>query len=87
MSKGLSPSRREGSGVRDRLRINYRLLLGADTETRACPVRTQFAINAFPTMVLLDENNRIIWKEQGLLDAHKLQDLTMLVQQHLRKGQ
>jgi len=78
---------RRVQGVRDRLRINYRLLLGADTETRACPVRTQFAINAFPTMVLLDENNRIIWKEQGLLDAHKLQDLTMLVQQHLRKGQ
>src|SRR5262249_54082442 len=48
---------RKVQNVRDRLGINYRLLLGG--EAGSCPVRTQFGVNAFPTLVLLDGHNRI----------------------------
>jgi thiol-disulfide isomerase/thioredoxin len=72
-------------GVRDRMRINYRLLLGGDTEASACPVRTQFAVDGLPTLVLLDANNRIIWREKGLLDEIKLHDLKLLIESQLRE--
>ena len=58
--------------LRDSLQIPYRLLLGG--EVSSCPVRTQFAVHAFPTVVLLDESSRIIWQQQGL-DAAKLHEL------------
>lgn len=66
--------------ARERLGINYRLLLGGDVAT--CPVRTQFGVNAFPTLVLLDSHNQIIWRQQGL-EANKLQELEMLIKQQL----
>jgi hypothetical protein len=62
--------------LRDRLEIPYRLLLGG--EVSSCPVRTQFAVNAFPTVVLLDESSRIIWQQQGL-DVTKLHELEMRI--------
>jgi thiol-disulfide isomerase/thioredoxin len=67
---------RKLQSARDRLEIPYRLLLGGDVVS--CPVRTQFAVNAFPTAVLLDESNRIIWQQQGL-DALKLHELEMRI--------
>ena len=70
-------------GVRDRKKISYRLLLGGEIET--CPVRTQFGVDGFPTLVLLDSNNRIIWKEKGLLDQVKLHDLQILIESQLRQ--
>jgi thiol-disulfide isomerase/thioredoxin len=72
---------RKVASVRDRLQINYRLLLGSDMTT--CPVKTQFRVTRFPTLILLDENNRIIWREEGL-DDYRFQDLSMLIRQHLR---
>jgi thiol-disulfide isomerase/thioredoxin len=74
---------RRVQGIRDRLGLNYRLLLGGDMLT--CPVKTQFGIRAFPTLILLDENNRIIWREEGL-DEVKLQDLTTLIKYRLHGG-
>jgi thiol-disulfide isomerase/thioredoxin len=71
---------RKLQGVRERLDINYRLLVGG--EVASCPVRTQFGVNAFPTLVLLDEGNRIIWRQQGL-DAAQLQQLETLVRLQL----
>jgi thiol-disulfide isomerase/thioredoxin len=73
---------RKVQNVRDRLSINYRLLLGG--EVGSCPVRIQFGVNAFPTLVLLDEHNRIIWRHQGL-DSYKLQELEMLIKQQTRR--
>ncbi len=72
---------RKVQGVRDRLGINYRLLLGSGINS--CPVRTQFQVSKFPTLVLLDESNQIIWRAEGL-DPDKLQDLEMLIRQQLR---
>jgi thiol-disulfide isomerase/thioredoxin len=50
--------------VRQRLQINYRLLMGSDP--MQCPVRVQFGVQAYPTLVLLDDNGRIIWRSEGL---------------------
>lgn len=74
---------RRVEGVAERLHINYKLLLGVDSEISPCPVRTQFGVRNFPTLFLLDENNRIIWHAEGL-DEERLQDLTMLIKQKLR---
>ena len=66
--------------VRENLGINYQLLLGSDIFT--CPVKAQFAIDKFPTLVLIDENSRIIWRSEGL-EPYKLQELEMLIRQQL----
>lgn len=65
--------------IRQRLGINYRLLLGGGAR---CPVRTQFGVRAFPTLVLLDESNRIIWRSEGL-EKREAEDLEYLIQQRL----
>ncbi len=65
--------------IRQRLGINYRLLLGGGAQ---CPVRTQFGVQAFPTLVLLDETNRIVWRSEGW-DKHRAEDLEHLIQQRL----
>jgi thiol-disulfide isomerase/thioredoxin len=67
--------------VRDRLKIDYQLLLAADLES--CPVKTQFGVTKFPTLVLLDANNRIIWQQEGMLDRNQRDYLEMLIKQHL----
>jgi thiol-disulfide isomerase/thioredoxin len=71
---------RRVQNVRDVLHINYRLLLGSDIYN--CPVKAQFGIRNFPTLVLLDENSRIIWRAEGL-DGDKLLELEVLIKQHL----
>jgi thiol-disulfide isomerase/thioredoxin len=64
--------------------ITYRILLGTDSpdELARCPVRAQFGVNSWPTLVLVDENNRIIWRGEGL-DASKLQELEIIIKQRL----
>ena len=49
-----------------------------------CPVRIQFGVSAFPTLVLLDPHSRIIWRQQGL-DPYRLQELEMLIKNQLTK--
>jgi thiol-disulfide isomerase/thioredoxin len=70
--------------VRQRLAINYRVLLGTDNpdEPPRCPVRTQFGVSSWPTLILVDENSRIIWRSEGL-DAQKLQELEIIIKQQL----
>jgi thiol-disulfide isomerase/thioredoxin len=72
---------RKVQDVRDHLGISYQLLLGSDMET--CPVRTQFGVSKYPTLVLIDANSRIIWRSEGL-DTEKLQELDALIKQQLR---
>jgi thiol-disulfide isomerase/thioredoxin len=47
--------------VRSRYSINYPTLLGGG-DGKPCPVRTQFQVDRFPTLILLDESGKIIWR-------------------------
>lgn len=71
---------RKVNDVRQRLRINYQLLLGSDRSQ--CPVKTQFGVSQFPTLVLLDEKGRIIWRGEGL-DGQRARDLDIIIRQRL----
>jgi thiol-disulfide isomerase/thioredoxin len=66
--------------VRQLRQINYLLLLGGDRGQ--CPVRSQFAIGAYPTLVLLDETGRIIWRSEGLT-GRQLGELETIIKQRL----
>jgi thiol-disulfide isomerase/thioredoxin len=50
-------------GVRGRYGLRCPTLVGAGAN---CPVRTQFDVQAYPTLVLLDENGDIILRKEGL---------------------
>ena len=67
--------------ARQMRQIRYQVLLGGDRDR--CPVRTQFAVLNWPTLVLLDENGRIIWRGEGL-DGQQLRELDVIIHQHLR---
>lgn len=67
--------------IRGRLRVNYTLLLGGGNGQR-CPVRTQFAVRAFPTLVLIDETGRILWRSEGL-QKPQLTELDLLLRRRL----
>src|SRR5205085_2781060 len=45
--------------IRGRYTINYTTLLGGGGPG-PCPVRTQFEVNAFPTLILVDESGQIL---------------------------
>jgi thiol-disulfide isomerase/thioredoxin len=66
--------------VAQRLRINYTLLLGG--ERLSCPVRTQFRVAAWPTLVLVDQEGRLLWQESGL-DRAKFNELERIIRQQL----
>jgi thiol-disulfide isomerase/thioredoxin len=66
--------------VRQRLHMSYRVLLGSDRST--CPVRTQFGVTSFPTLVLLDEHSRILWRSEGLPEP-QLRDLDLIIRRQL----
>jgi thiol-disulfide isomerase/thioredoxin len=60
--------------------VNYRVLMGGDRTT--CPVRTQFAVSAWPTLVLLDEEGQILWRGEGL-NSQQIQELELLIRRRL----
>lgn len=67
--------------VRQRLAMNYQVLLGADRNK--CPVKTQFRVQNFPTLFLVDSNGTIVWFSEGL-DAKKLKELDVIIKQQLQ---
>lgn len=68
--------------VRGRLRVSYTMLLGGDANGRACPVRTQFVVRAYPTLVLIDETGRVLWRSEGL-QKQQLAELETILRQRL----
>ena len=56
--------------TRSRFNINYTILLGADSAAGPCPVRSQFMVDSFPRLVLIDETGEILWRSspEGLSD-------------------
>jgi thiol-disulfide isomerase/thioredoxin len=73
---------RKVDSIRQRQGINYRLLLGGGLD-HECPVRTEFGIKNYPTLVLLDDSGRILWRSEGLSEA-KLRELDGIIRQQLR---
>jgi thiol-disulfide isomerase/thioredoxin len=69
--------------VRRRLSANYQMLLGGDSAQGACPVRTQFAVRSFPTLVLLDGDGKEIRRWQGGLDSRAVKDIELIIEQQL----
>jgi len=59
--------------------INYKVLVGSP----GCPVKTKFGVRAFPTLILLDENGRVIWRHQGALEPAEVKDLETRIQSGL----
>jgi len=68
--------------VRARYGVNYTTLLGGGG-TGPCPVKAQFRIAAFPTLVLTDETGQIIWRGEGLDETQLYQ---LKVEIHRRLG-
>jgi thiol-disulfide isomerase/thioredoxin len=66
--------------VRQRLGVTYRTLLGGDRDS--CPVRMQFGVLAYPTLVLLDESGRIVWRAEGL-GPDQIRELEIIIKQRL----
>jgi thiol-disulfide isomerase/thioredoxin len=66
--------------IRQRYNISYQVLLGGETST--CPVRQQFDVHSFPTLVLVDETGRILWRSQGL-DQQQISELDLLIRKRL----
>ena len=54
-----------------RLQTNYRQVLGQDDRTN---IRTQFNLQYFPTLVLLDESGRIVWRHVGAPEQATLEN-------------
>jgi thiol-disulfide isomerase/thioredoxin len=57
--------------LRDRMGVNYRILMGSDMKT--CPVKTQFGVDQFPTLVLLDDQGHVLWRAEGLTETNRRQ--------------
>lgn len=68
------------NAVAQRLQINYRLLLGGGSQ---CPVQASFNIRAIPTMVLVDENGWIVWRNEGLPNRSQLEELELIIKRRL----
>ena len=51
--------------ARQFLHINYAILLGADSSAGPCPVRSQFLVDSFPRLVLIDGNGDILWRSSA----------------------
>jgi thiol-disulfide isomerase/thioredoxin len=78
------------AGACKRLGVNYRILMGsgfAPSQDGAfkstCPVKTQFGVNAFPTLVLLDDTGHILWRSEGL-DDRRSAELQILIEKQLK---
>lgn len=60
--------------------MNYQILLGSDRGS--CPVCTQFQVRSWPTLFLVDDQGRLIYRTEGL-DADHLRELEIIIGQRL----
>ena len=80
-SGSLAQQRAQVAQARVRYSMAYTTLLSGGG-AGPCPVRTQFEIRAFPTLVLVDEAGNIVWRSEGL-DEYRLADLKGQIQRRL----
>jgi thiol-disulfide isomerase/thioredoxin len=55
----------KAAALRSRYNIPYTLLV-AGGGAGPCPVQTQFQVQVYPTLVLLDDSGQIVWRSEGL---------------------
>jgi hypothetical protein len=48
----------------EELGVNYPVLL-AEADGRPCPLAQALKVQAYPTMVLLDRQGRVVWRDSG----------------------
>ncbi len=63
-----------------RQQINYPLLLASGKQ---CPVLTQFGVSLLPTVVLVEEHGWIVWRHEGRLERHHLDELERYIKVRL----
>jgi thiol-disulfide isomerase/thioredoxin len=68
------------TNVAARLHINYRILMGSGWES--CPVRKQFAVGPLPTLVLINDEGKIIWRSEGLSEV-QYESLKVVIKKEL----
>ncbi len=66
--------------ARRELGINYRLLMGAGMPT--CPVKRDFEIKGFPTLVLLDDKGQVIWRLDRSPTEPEFEQLKVEIRKH-----
>lgn len=65
------PLEDRAAGVRrvaEKLGINYPLLM-AEADGKPCPLADALNVQHYPTMILLDRNGRVVWRESGASDV------------------
>jgi thiol-disulfide isomerase/thioredoxin len=68
------------TAVTQRWGANWQVLLGGGA---ACPLKRDMDVRAYPTMILLDENGVVIWRQEGALDRSKYADLEFAIKRRL----
>lgn len=68
----------------DRYGINFPLLLGGKSGSEACPVRKSLGVQVYPTMILVDHNGRMLWRDTGSTPA-TMGRLDRVLASHLRE--
>ena len=58
---------RNVAAAAERLKINYPILLSKNDGS--CPLQDAFRIGAFPTLILVDREGQVIWRDQGITPA------------------
>ena len=70
--------------IRARYHMNYTTLFGG-SGPEPCPLRTQFDVTSFPSLVLLDDEGNIVWKNQKDegIDQRQLAELELEIRRGL----
>ena len=68
----------------DRYGVNFPLLLGGKGGSEACPVRKSLGVQVYPTMILVDHNGRVLWRDTGSTPA-TMGRLDRVLASHLRE--
>jgi thiol-disulfide isomerase/thioredoxin len=63
------------------LGIKYRVLMGCGMTT--CPVKNDFGVKGFPTLVLLDDQGQIIWSKEGPPSEPEFDQLKAIIRREL----
>jgi thiol-disulfide isomerase/thioredoxin len=67
--------------ARRELGINYRILMGLNPTS--CPVKRDFEVKGFPTLVLLNDKGEIIWRKDGLPNEPEFEQLKVIIRKEL----